>query len=221
MRKIQFQNDYYYHIYNRGVDKRNIFLNQKDYVRFLTSMKEFNRIDNIGSLRDLEKKHKTGTEPLEASRGSVPVSVPVVEFISYCLNPNHYHFLLKQLVNNGISKFMLKIGSGYTTYFNKKYDRSGVLFQGKFKAIPVKKDGYLLKLTCYINGNSQIHNIIKKAEDWPWSSYQDYLGLRDGALCNKQNILKQFKNINEYKKLTNEIIKESSEVKDEINKYIF
>jgi len=212
MRKIQFQNDYYYHIYNRGVDQRNIFLDQKDYIRFLTSMREFNRVEPIGSLHELRNsvpklaKANLGTEFL-------------IKIIVYCLNQNHYHFLIQQKKDKGVEKFMHKLGVGYTNYFNKKYNRSGALFQGKFKAISVKKDGYLLKLSCYINCNAQIHKIIKRAEDWTWSSYKDYLNLRNGTLCDKQIILRQFKDINEYQKLTNEVIKESSELKDYIKKY--
>ena len=114
---------------------------------------------------------------------------------------------------------MQKLGTSYTKYFNAKYKRSGSLFQGTFKSIPIKTDGYLLQLSCYINGNSEIHK-ISKAENYKWSSYQDYLGKRDGNLCDKKVILDQFKNIQEYKNLVDIIIKESAQRKDDIKKYL-
>ncbi len=215
MRKIQFQTDQYYHIYNRGVDKRNIFLDNKDYIRFLTGMKEFNRTESIGSLRDL-----TEAKLLEASRSLASVSPsPLVKIIAYCINPNHYHLLLKQIVDRGIEKFLHKIGTGYTKYFNTKHNRSGSLFQGPFQAIHITTNNYLLQLSCYINGNSEIHKIAK-AENYPWSSYQDYLGKKGGKLCAKETILKQFEDVNEYKNLTEDIIKDSFERKEEIRGYL-
>ncbi|NCO80111.1 hypothetical protein CO116_00920 [Candidatus Falkowbacteria bacterium CG_4_9_14_3_um_filter_38_19] len=139
----------------------------------------------------------------------------LVDIICYCLNPNHYHLLIKQLVNDGVSKFMHKISISYTNYFNQKNNRSGSLFQGTYKTIEIKSNEHLQKLSCYINGNPEIHGIAK-AKNWPWSSCQDYLGLRRGTLCNKSKVLTEFKNINEYKKLLYKIIKDLREQKAEI-----
>ena len=144
---------------------------------------------------------------------------PLVEIICYSFLSNHYHFLLKQLQEKGIEKFMHKLGYGYSRYFNHKYNRSGSLFQGTYKAKHIDKDSYLLWISGYINGNPEIHKIAK-AEDWPWSSYRDYLGKRNGTLCNKNIILKDFKNISEYKHLVNHIIRGSSQKKDDIKKYL-
>lgn len=96
----------------------------------------------------------------------------LVEIICYCLNQNHYHFLLQQKKEMGIEKFMHKLDLGYTKYFNAKYNRSGSLFQGTYKAIHVKNDDQIFQLSCYINGNLEIHRICQ-AKNWPWSSYQD------------------------------------------------
>jgi len=164
MRKFEFQTGEFYHIYNRGVDKREVFLDKWDYVRFLKSLREFNN-DSIYEQRVYARNRELmGLSP-EASGLS-----PLVEFITYCLNPNHFHFLLKQLRDNGIRIFMHKLGTGYTCYFNQKYNRSGSLFQGPFKAIHIKSDSYLLWLSGYINGNAEIHKIAK-AENWVWGSY--------------------------------------------------
>ena len=137
----------------------------------------------------------------------------LVEIICYCQNPNHYHLILKQLTENGITLFMRKMGTGYTNYFNKKHNRSGSLFQGKFKSVHINTNEYLLWLSGYVNGNAEIHK-ISEAKDYRWCSYQDFLGKRNGTLCNKEIILSQFKNLAEYKKYVEMTIKESSKRKD-------
>ena len=202
MRKVIFANGEYYHIYNRGVDKREVFLDDFDYARFIKSMWEFNTIDPIGSLYELNFRHKDlGVGP--PIGGPTPKS-ELVQIIAYCLNPNHYHMILKQVSENGISEFMKRIGGGYTTYFNKKYDRSGALFQGRFKSIHIDTNEYLLHLSVYVNKNNFIHGYKNSGtkspigdlvpEFWQYSSYLDYIGKRDGKLCNKEVILGQFKN---------------------------
>ena len=121
MRKTPLVEGEYYHIYNRGVDKRTIFENKKDLFRFFQSIEEFNHLEPIGSifLNSFNKKRK--------------ISKKLVEIVCYCLNPNHFHFVLKPLVENGISEFMKRLNGGYTSYFNNRHKRNGVLFQGLFK----------------------------------------------------------------------------------------
>ena len=222
MRKTKFQNDYYYHIYNRGVDKRDIFMDEKDYVRFLISMREFNTLRQIDSLRRVNQI-KRESAPESAPRALASAlgadSASLVEIIAYSLLPNHYHLLLKQIIEGGVSKFMQKLGQGYTAYFNLKNNRTGPLMSSPFKSAAVKTDGYLWRLSCYINGNPEIHK-ISKAENWVWSSYPDYLRKRNGTLCDKNVILKDFENIQEYKNLVDIIIKESRQRKDDIKKYL-
>jgi putative transposase len=219
MRKTKFVNGEYYHVYNRGVDKRNVFLDRKDFIRFLKSIREFNRIDPIGSLyeKDYQEKQKSSFQ-LETGFHSKPKSI--VEFICYCLNPNHYHFLLKQLEDRGIEKFMHKLGLGYTKYFNKKYSRSGALFQGRFKTIHIDSNEYLLWLSAYINANPKIHSAEENIEKYSWSSCHDYLGLRNGTLCNKGMILNQFdRDKYRYKDFIEKCIHEIKERK-ELQKYL-
>ncbi|MFH1822871.1 MAG: hypothetical protein ABH830_04170, partial [Patescibacteria group bacterium] len=124
-----------------------------------------------------------------------------------------------QTNNQGIEKFIHKLAIGYTKYFNYKHKRTGSLFEGTYKAIQIKTDNYLLYLSGYINGNSEIHKIAK-AENWPWSSYKDFLGMRNGTLCSKNVILKDFKNINEYRDYAKIVIKESRQRKENIKKYL-
>ena len=218
MRKIQFQNDNYYHIYNRGVDKREIFMDEKDYLRFLRSMRELNHMEAIESLYRQDQLRRQAREEAKPLRLAKASRSGLASFIAYCLNPNHYHFILKQTQDGGISKFMHKLSTGYTRYFNEKYSRSGSLFQGPFKAVLIETDGQLLYVSAYINGNPEIHKIAK-ADQWMWSSYRDYLGKRNGTLSEKNVILKDFKNIKEYKDLTSTVIRESRLRKDEIKKY--
>ncbi len=213
MRKIIFQNEYYYHIYNRGVDKRDIFIDYKDYLRFLRTMKELNNIEPIESLyRQAQLRRQTGKEakPLRllCNRSGL------ASFIAYCLNSNHFHFLVEQLVDDGISKFMHKLSTGYTRYFNEKYNRSGSLFQGTFKAVEIKSGYQLHYVSAYINANSEIHQITK-AKDHKYSSYLDYLGKRNSFLVDKNIVLADFENIEEYKKYIKEVIKNSQEIKKE------
>lgn len=143
---------------------------------------------------------------LSSHKGSLASFVsadPLVEIIAYCLNPNHYHLILKQVSERGIEKFMHKVSTGYTNYFNKKNERSGSLFQGPFKAIHVDSNEYLLYLSAYVNRNHFIHSYEDKGaklpngslaplDGWKYCSAPDYLGKRSGTLCNKDVVLGQF-----------------------------
>lgn len=223
MRKIKFAEGEFYHIYNRGVDKRKVFLDERDYLRFLKCMREFNCIDPIGSLYEKAHKDKVVLPAFSpASNSQLGIGSrkkPLAEFICYCLNPNHFHFILRQLTEWGISKFMQKIGMGYTNYFNLKNNRSGALFQGKFKAVKIDSEEHLLWLSAYVNGNAQIHGLIPDASQYQWCSYPEYLGLSDLAICDKNIILKQFKNLSDYQKSSEECFKYIKEKKD-LQKYI-
>ena len=190
MRKTEFANGECYHAYNRGVEKREIFLDDFDYMRFLQSLDEFNRIDPIGSIYEQSFRDTGVALGHEVSK--------LVEIIAYCLNPNHYHLILRQLEDRGIEKFMHKVGMGYAKYFNHKYKHSGVLFQGGFQAIHIDSNEYLLYLSVYVNKNNFIHGYNK--DDWKYSSLLDYLGKRNGKLCSKDIILGQFDDdIEQYK----------------------
>ena len=202
MRKTEFANGEYYHIYNRGVDKREVFLDKKDYERFILGMSLLND-EKDGLMLIWRDLHKNGiaelpkVQPLASQR--LNLRKPIVSIIAYCLNPNHYHFIVKQEQNNGIVKFMQKVGTSYTMYFNKKTKRSGALFQGRFKSIHIDSNEYLLLLSAYVNVNHEIHGFSEK--DWPYSSFLDYTGKREGKLCNKEIILGQFdNNFDEYEK---------------------
>jgi len=213
MRKFQFQTKEYYHIYNRGVDKRDIFMDKKDYIRFIRSMQEFNNIDVNGGFykKYLKSKERGSTSKLEVEPQASRYK-PQIEFICYCLNPNHYHFVIRQLFNDGITKFMHRLSTAYTMYFNNRHNRSGSLFETRFKAIHIKNYSHFLKLVVYVNCNSEVHQIYS-ADSWPWSSYFDYRGKRNGTLCNKQIIMEEFKSIAEYKNFCEEVLPDIIKIK--------
>ena len=186
MRKTELKNGEFYHVYNRGVDKREIFMDNYDYLRFLKSLEEFNSEELIGSIyeQSFRKRNLLGHGVSK-----------LVEIVAYCLNPNHYHLILKQVTDKGIEKFMHKVGMGYSKYFNNKYTRSGALFQGVFQSINIDSNEYLLYLSAYVNKNKFIHGYDNKFE---FSSLKEYAGKTVYSLCDKAIILKQFRNKQEY-----------------------
>ena len=197
-RKIKFVEGEYYHIYNRGVEGRTIFNDKEDLDRFVESIKEFNLIGSNGGIdrNKFEKyqKRKTGKK--------------LVNIICHALNPNHFHFLLTPLVENGVEIFMQKLGTGYTMYFNKKYNRKGVLFQGVFKSVYVDSNEYLLHLSVYINLNDKVHQLRGETSQLVKNSWNKYIGnsIKDPILGDIKIITEQFKNARDYKKFAEEIL---------------
>lgn len=126
-----------------------------------------------------------------------------ISVICYCLMPNHFHLLLRQDAEIPIYKFMHALHTSHSMNFNFKYGKIGHLFQGKYKQKEVDKDEYLLQLSSYIHLNPITNNLIEKLEDYQWSSYPDYIGLRDGTLCDK-DIALYGKSPKEYKSDTEE-----------------
>jgi putative transposase len=202
MRKVLLVNDEYYHIFGRGVDKRTIFTDPNDYGRFLQGMEEFNTLDPIGSIYENSFRQKEPQLGHAVSKLFAKRERRLVEFICYCLNPNHYHFLLKQVAENGIEKFMHRLCMGFSKYFNIKHRRSGVLFQGPFKAVHVDTNEYLLHLSAYVNLNNRVHRLGHGVSKSSWNEYmkdKNSKGKYGGGFCEKEIILSQFKNIAEYK----------------------
>lgn len=145
MRKVEFANNQIYHIFNRGTDKRKIFITNKDYERFLINMKFFNDLD--------VSQHHLSRFDLEHPDLNKQNAQPLVDILCYCLMPNHYHLLLRQKEEGGISKYMHRIQMGYSKYFNALYERSGNLFQGAYKAVAVQKNDQFKYIPLYIHMN--------------------------------------------------------------------
>lgn len=182
-------NGEYYHIFNRGVDKMNIFRNFYDYQRFLKTLLYYQilgpkpRFSIFAPTTNLLNKNKK-----------------IVEIICYCLMPNHFHFLIKQLVDGGITEFISKLSNSYTKFFNIKKSRVGPLFQGEFKSVLVESNNQLLHLSRYIHLNPLVANLVNNLEGYQWSSYPEYLGQSIKDICTKDIILDQFKSLKGYQK---------------------
>jgi putative transposase len=205
MNQPAFINDYCYHTCNRGVDKREMFLDIEDYQRFLHDMYEFNDTQYAPPfVRRIPKL------PREREK--------LVEIYCYCLMPNHFHLVLKQLRDEGVTLFMKKLCMGYANYFNKKYKRSGALFQGRFKAKTIENDSQMLHLSRYIhvlNPGELVEPDIREGKvrdaerldlflkKYRWSSYLDYLGIKNyPSLIQKDFIMGQFKDKGDFEQFS-------------------
>jgi putative transposase len=180
MRKTSFATGEFYHVYNRGTEKRDIFMNNHDYERFLSLLYLANSKDKV----DLKRQGSTLSELLSIDKSDL------VDICAYCLMPNHFHLIIREKEEGGISKFMQKLITAYTMYFNKIRDRSGTLFQGKFKAVHVDTDRYLKYLLAYVHlnpvkliepdwkniGLMNKSRAVKYLDQYNYSSYRDYSG---------------------------------------------
>ena len=160
MKKPQFANGEIYHIYNRGVEKRNIFCEVGDYIRFIHHIYYFNNNNSTSQnlRRDIFSKKALEhsmyeVQPRTFAYTSDDRRKRFVDIYVFTLMPNHYHLLVKQNVDGGIIKLMQKIGTGYTMFFNNKYDRVGSLFQGNYKAVLIESNAQLMYVPHYIHLN--------------------------------------------------------------------
>lgn len=202
-RKHPFTIGSIHHIYNRGVEKRSICREEADYWRFLQGLCLFN--DTKSTNRVLwELERNRGELNLRVLRDYVinPANEreKLVRILAYCVMDNHYHLLVEEVREGGISQFMQKFGTGYAKFFNEKHARIGHLFQDKFKNVLVDNDRYLQYLLVYINvlnpanfvaqnwkeeGIKNIQEVLQYAQEYSWSSHRDYLGLRNSIILEK------------------------------------
>lgn len=215
MNRISFAPGEFYHTYNRGTEKRKIFLNKNDYRRFLLLLYHCN--DNKNVVLRLENKNFDSDSQKEK----------IVDICAYCLMLNHFHLLLHEKIEGGISRFMQKLSIGYTMYFNKRHERNGVLFQGKFKSSHADEDEYLKCLLSYIhlnpvklidprwkeNGISDHNRAREYLRDYPYSSYPDYLGVdrREGVIITKEAMPNYFSSVADYERTVNDWLSFKSE----------
>ena len=224
MRKVQFVPNEIYHIYNRGADKCDIFREENDRWRCLQGLCLFNdEVNSSNLLWQLENAHGGVTlrvlKDFFVAHGKE--RKPLARIMAYCLMPNHFHLLIEEVRKGGISGFMQKFGGGYSRYFDKKYDRSGHLYEGPFKAVWVKNEDQLKYLLAYINvinpgqlieprlkeeGAKDVDAIMKFAEEYPWSTHQEYLGKRNSIIIDKGLLEKMFANPEEYRNFAREIL---------------
>lgn len=182
--KVYLENGYY-HLYNRGVEKRDIFLDKQDYNVFLSYLSEYllpkntdflkTQLDNLAV--SAEDKHKA-RRMLARNNFSDDIAM-----LAYCLMPNHFHFFIKQTKPNTIDSFMNSLATRYSVYFNKKYKRVGSLYQGVYKAAPITNEAHYLHLSRYIH---------KQSYRTQPSSYEDYLGKKNTPWIKPNEILNYF-----------------------------
>lgn len=205
-RPISFSGGEFYHVYNRGTDKRSIYLDKSDYKRFIELLYLSNSSHSF-VVRDIYRNNES---IYEYDRGDLLVAIG-----AYCLMPNHFHILVTPLAENGISKFMNKLCTSYSMYFNKKYNRTGALFQGKFKAEHADRDEYLKYLYAYIHLNpvklidstwkeEGIKDAAKSfdfAASFQYSSLPDYLGIvrQENSILNPEPFPEFFPDTNKIK----------------------
>jgi len=187
MRKVPLTNGEFYHIFNRGVDKRKIFVSEDDLDRFLESMEEFNCVVPTGSILERRVEYRIGRRTPNEKKGE-----KLVDIICYCLNPNHFHFILVQRMDNGISEFMKRLSGGYAKYFNEKHKRNGALFQGKFKSVHIESNAQLIYVAGYVIFNYIVHG-INKTNKLIRSSWDEVSGKSKRRLCDHSMILAQYK----------------------------
>lgn len=190
----------YYHIYNRGNDKKLIFLDERDRARFLFLVLHFQsnlKFTNIGRQVSYFVKRRRFNISSEIEE---IVKKRTVELVSFTFMPNHFHFIVHQLKDNGIADYLSRIQNAQTKYFNTKYRRTGHLFQGPYKSVHIKSNNQLLHLSAYIHKNQrELTGWKNKEHFYPWSSYQDYLQNRWGKLLKPDIVLKQFNIPEDYK----------------------
>lgn len=203
MRNLYLEEGEYYHIYNRGNDKKDIFLSDRDYVRFLFLILYFQAELSFYNIeRYISRFLNGGNFGVDGNTIKSILKNRYVEVVSFCLMPNHFHILVKNLEKDGVSKYMHRIGVSYTKFFNLKYGKSGHLFQGSFKSVHVEDNEHLLYLSAYIHRNPRELKGWKNKEDiYSWSSFKNYLNAKnEEILISKDIILDQFDNIKDYRK---------------------
>ncbi len=185
-----------YHALNRGVDKRIIFLDTQDYARFVHDMFEFNSTEKaLNTYRIPMCDIVSHTFHKSLSSKNNRIGERLVKIHGWCLMPNHYHLLLSECVEGGISLFLRKLNVGYAKYFNERYDRSGTLFQGRTKKILIDSDAHFLHILNYIHFNpldmqegtsdwrskkiDDVDAAIAYLKSYRWNSYLDYAGIKN------------------------------------------
>lgn len=178
-----------YHITNRGLEKGLTFVDEKDCQRFIETL-EYYRSKNPParfSFRNRPSSKKGKDETF------------LVEVIAFCLMPNRFRILIKQLMDGGATTFLSKVQNSYTKYFNGRHQRGGPIFRSGFKAVAVMGSEQLLQVCRYIHLNPLIDRVVRDLKRFPYSSYLEFLGEKEG-FCHKEEVLSHFNSIQDYEK---------------------
>lgn len=199
----------FFHLMGRGVEKRDIVLDDSDRLRFIHDLFAFNDSNPV-------ENYDIPTRYGEHSRRSL-----LVHIHAFCLMTNHYHLLVSEAIENGIPLFMKKLNMGYSKYFNERYERSGALWQGKYRKVLIARDGHFLYIPFYIHlnpldfvmpewregGVQNVKEALKHLEEYRWSSHLDYLGVRNFPSITRRDELQELLGTRTtYEKMITEII---------------
>lgn len=198
-RELRFVTDEIYHALNHGIDPFQTFTNEGDYRRALLTLEFYRLVTPPMRLSQLLSLEKSSQEQILRN---IKQEERRVDILSFCFMPNHFHLLLRQKKDRGVSKFMSDFQNSYTRFFNTKHERKGPLFLRPFKAVRIHTEEQLLHVSRYQHLNAYSVTIVRSFEQlerYPWSSLSEYLGLTNRDLCEKETVLSQFKDIDSYK----------------------
>lgn len=182
-----------YHIYNQGVARSAVFTQTTDYSRLIETFAYYQYRDPPVRFSQIARwLAKQKVSPVK------PSAPRIVEIYCYCLMPNHFHLLIKQLSEDGVSTFVSRSINSYTRYFNTRHRRVGPLFKGPFKAVRIETDQQLIHVSRYIHLNPLVSFVTRDLNKYRWSSYPTYIGLVKDNLCKKEEVLSHFSSVEDY-----------------------
>lgn len=204
----RFEPESMYHVYNRGVEKRIIFYDERDYAVFLSFLK-YALLPEDTEEEVVEPAMITDADRFSLRRLNL---VEEVDLVSFCLMPNHFHLLLFQHSEDAITRLMRSVATGYSMYFNKRYDRVGALFQGKYKASRIGTDSHWRHISRYIHLNPL--DLGENYKTYSYSSYHLIGGASHADWLKPEHVLDGFKNIAEYESFHDEYIPHRKELQN-------
>lgn len=187
----------YYHVLNRGISDQPVFIDKRDYQRMMLGLSYYKfvnqsvRLSLFNTLNIDQRLSLWGELQRKDEK--------LVEIIAFSLMPSHFHLLLRQVIEGGVSTFIRRLTNSYTRYFNTRNERKGPIFQGAFKAVHISTDEQLLHVSRYIHLNPVVSFVIPETKLWtyPWTSIPEYFA--SASLSNPVPILSHFKTKNDYK----------------------
>lgn len=209
-RKNPLETGKIYHILNKSIADFIIFNSKSDFRRMLETIKYYQvKNQSIKLSRSLELKSKNKEDQISRPYDSSEKKENLVKIIAYCIMPTHLHLVLEQLQDDGVSIFMSKVQNSYARYFNISRNRKGPLWQGRFENILVESDNQLYHLTRYIHLNPVTAYLVEKPEEWGFSSYEEYLGVRKDKICEYDDLFEV--NLSSYKEFIESRISDQRE----------
>lgn len=205
-RVVNFRPGEMYHLFTRGVEKRDVFIDNYDKERFLSLITHCLPIEPLPSFSFMKRLGRKSEKPKEGKG--------LVDILCYCLMRNHFHLLVKENQDNGISTYLHRLLTSYSRYFNVKYRRSGSLFVHPFKAVHIEDDNQFLHETRYIHLNPYVAHMKEDIFGYHWSSLTDYTSLKKNTICHT-NLLRSQMSFREYKKFVVEHAEFAREISDE------